>query len=98
MSISIIVPVLNEAVLIQSFLENLRERASGAEVIVVDGGSSDGTAQKAIGLCDRVVQTTAGRGRQKDASGSVGPGGNPLVFHAGATNPKNALSGIQRAL
>ncbi len=42
---SVIVPVFNEAPLIRPFLQHLRERAPGAEIIVADGGSSDGTAQ-----------------------------------------------------
>ena len=55
--VSIIVPVFNEARLIQPFLARLRERAPGAEIIVVDGASTDGTAQLAAGLCDRLVAT-----------------------------------------
>ena len=42
MIISIIVPTLNEAGLIQPFLEHLRERATEAEIIVADACSSDG--------------------------------------------------------
>ena len=38
MNVSVIVPVLNEALLIQSFLEDVRERTPGAEIVVVDGG------------------------------------------------------------
>lgn len=98
MSISIIVPVLNEALLIQSFLENLRERATGAEVIVVDGSSSDGTSELAIGLCDRIVQTTAGRARQMNAGASLAQGEVLWFLHADATIPENALSEIERAL
>ena len=64
MNISIIVPVLNEALLIHPFLKHLRERAPEAEIIVVDGGSSDGTAQLAILFCDRVVRSEPGRGVQ----------------------------------
>lgn len=98
MSISIIVPVLNEALLIQPFLENLRERASGAEIIVVDGGSSDGTAPKAVGLCDRLVQTTPGRARQMNAGASVARGEILWFLHADTTIPQTAISDIERAL
>jgi glycosyltransferase involved in cell wall biosynthesis len=38
-----IIPVLNEATLIAPFLRHLRERAPEAELIVVDGGSTDET-------------------------------------------------------
>src|SRR6478752_3601043 len=43
MQVSIIIPVFNEAASIRPFLSNLRERTRGAEIIVVDGGSNDGT-------------------------------------------------------
>jgi glycosyltransferase involved in cell wall biosynthesis len=41
------VPVLNEEAIIRAFLERLRERAPGAELVVVDGGSSDKTREAA---------------------------------------------------
>lgn len=41
--VSMIIPVLNEATLIAPFLRHLRERAPEAELIVVDGGSTDET-------------------------------------------------------
>ena len=50
MSVSIIVPVLNEGPLLRPFLAHLRERATGAEIIVADGGSSDGTVELVRGL------------------------------------------------
>ena len=65
--ISVIVPVFNEAPLIRSFLQHLRERAPEAEIIVADGGSSDGTERLAAGFCDRLVQSERGRGRQMNA-------------------------------
>ena len=37
LSVSIVVPVLNEGSLVANFLRHLRERAPEAEVIVVDG-------------------------------------------------------------
>src|SRR6266487_3474350 len=52
---SIIVPVFNEALLIQPFLRHLRERATEAEIIVADGGSSDGTADLPAAFCDQLV-------------------------------------------
>lgn len=62
--ISIIVPVLNESALIRAFLEQLRAVAVSAEIIVVDGGSSDGTPELSLGLADRVLKTSRGRARQ----------------------------------
>ena len=50
MQVSIIIPVFNEAPLIRPFLSNLRGRTRGAEIIVVDGGSTDGTDRLAEGF------------------------------------------------
>ncbi len=63
-SVSIIVPVLNEVELIGPFLQQLRERAPGAEVIVADGGSTDGTREAAETLCDQILTSGPGRARQ----------------------------------
>jgi hypothetical protein len=66
-TISIIVPVLNEAPLIRSFLTETRRCAPGVEIIVADGGSSDGTADLAAGFCDRVVRTAQSSAVQMNA-------------------------------
>ena len=47
---SVIVPVFNEALLIRPFLQQLRDRAPEAEIIVADGGSNDGTADISAGI------------------------------------------------
>ncbi len=61
MQVSIIIPVFNEAPLIRPFLSNLRERTRGAEIIVVDGGSTDGTERLARRLL-RSALSEAARG------------------------------------
>ncbi|HUQ24674.1 MAG TPA: TIGR04283 family arsenosugar biosynthesis glycosyltransferase [Burkholderiales bacterium] len=89
--LSIVVPALNEAAGIRdalAALAPLRER--GHEVIVVDGGSDDGTAQLAIGLCDRVVVASRGRAVQMN-TGAREAKGDVLVFlHADTRLPSNA--------
>ncbi len=67
-SISIIVPVLNEAAEIVAALAALQApRAGGAELIVVDGGSGDATVALATPLADRVVAAPRGRASQMNA-------------------------------
>lgn len=98
MKISIIVPVLNEESLIRRSLTDLRYRAPEAEIIVVDGTSSDETANAATPLCDRVLQTDAGRARQMNA-GARAAGGDVLWFvHVDATIPVQATAEIERVL
>src|SRR5437870_12260302 len=72
--VSIIVPVFNEVELIGLFLKHLRARAPGAEIIVVDGGSSDGTAETAAKLCDRVVRGAFSRAVQMNTGARVAHG------------------------
>ena len=62
-SVSIVVPVLDEAAGIRDVLMALADdRACGAEVIVVDGGSEDGTVELATPLADLVLKAPRGRG------------------------------------
>jgi len=62
MNLSIIIPVLDEAAGIEAALTALAPyRTRGCELIVVDGGSRDGTPVLASPLADRVL--TAPRGR-----------------------------------
>lgn len=98
MTISIVVPTLNEAALIQFCLRHLRTRAAGAEVVVSDGGSTDGTAELAAPLCDRVVRAQPGRAVQMNA-GALAARGDILWFlHVDATVPVTCLSEIERTM
>ncbi|PZR76190.1 MAG: glycosyl transferase [Chthoniobacterales bacterium] len=96
-SVSIIVPVLNESALIGPFLEHLRATVPDAEVIVVDGGSNDGTAELA-GLADRVLRVARGRARQMNAGAAVARGEVFWFLHADSIVPANALSEITKVL
>ena len=99
MQVSIIVPVFNEALLIRRFLSNLRERTRGAEIIVVDGGSTDGTDRLAEGFCDHVIRSGA-RSRAKQMNvGADAAGGDILWFlHADAEVPLECLNEIARII
>src|SRR5207249_8663006 len=72
--VSIIVPVWNEAPLICPFLEHVRERAPETQIIVVDGGSSDGTGELAEKFADRIVRTRRNRALQMNAGARVASG------------------------
>ena len=97
-NVSIIVPVLNEAALIRAFLEHLRERAPDAEIIVVDGGSSDGTAEFAETFCDRVVKSVRNRAVQMNAGAHVAHGEVLWFLHVDLTVPVGCLGEITRCL
>jgi rSAM/selenodomain-associated transferase 2 len=89
--LSIIMPVLDEAAVIASALAALAPcRARGAEVIVVDGGCRDATAEAARPLADRVITAPRGRGSQMSA-GAAGAHGDVLLFlHADTRLPPEA--------
>jgi rSAM/selenodomain-associated transferase 2 len=96
--ISIIIPTLNEARLIRALLLHLRERAPGAEIVVADGGSEDGTAAIAADLCDAVVKTKANRAIQMNAGAHCATGEVFWFLHADVSIPFHSLDKIDRAL
>lgn len=96
--VSIIVPVLNEAELIDGFLRELRARAPDAEIIVVDGGSDDDTIARSGTLADHVLTVPRGRGRQMNAGAAVASGEVFWFVHADTLIPRNAIDQISNAL
>ena len=97
-SISIIVPTYNEVALIQAFLLQLRDRAPDAEIIVVDGGSSDGTREQARELCDRLIVANRGRAKQMNAGAAAASGRTLWFLHADCEAPRGCLDEIANAL
>jgi rSAM/selenodomain-associated transferase 2 len=90
-SLSILIPVLDEAANIAAALLALAPlRASGAEVIVVDGGSSDNTALFAAPFADRVIASSRGRATQMNAGAAAARGDVLLFLHADTRLPADA--------
>ncbi len=98
-SISIILPVLNEAVGLAGALEALAPlRAEGAEVIVVDGGSSDRSTEIAAPYANRVLDAPRGRASQMNAGAAVARGRVLLFLHADTRLPESADRPIMQAI
>ncbi|MGH7358265.1 MAG: TIGR04283 family arsenosugar biosynthesis glycosyltransferase [Candidatus Rokuibacteriota bacterium] len=99
MSLSVIVPVLDDARHLEALLSRLDHTCPDAEVIVVDGGSRDGSAEVAVRSSGvRLVSSGRGRGRQMNA-GAAGARGDVLLFlHADTTLPTGAADAVRGAL
>jgi rSAM/selenodomain-associated transferase 2 len=100
--ISIIIPALNEAAGIAETLRPLQPlRARGHQVIVVDGGSADGTVQIARPLADEVIASEPGRARQQNAGAQAATGDVLLFLHADTLLPEDAdrrvIDGLMRS-
>ncbi len=97
LSVSIVVPVRNEAAIINEFLRHLRARTAGAELLVVDGHSDDGTAAQAMRQA-RVLSAAPGRARQMNAGAGATSGEVLWFLHADSRVPEQAVALIQGAL
>ena len=97
--VSIIIPALNEAACIETTIRQfLLSDPSPARVIVVDGGSVDGTQEKARRLGAVVVSSPKGRAKQQNWGAEVaiqraGHGRGILCFvHADTLVPLDLVS------
>ena len=98
-TVAVIVPVLNEAAGLAAISEQAKQLTQqGATVVLVDGGSTDGTAQtlKASGL--DVLVSRAGRALQMNAGTAHTRSDILLFLHVDTTLPPAALGHIQTAL
>jgi len=84
--ISIIIPTLNEADSIGATLKSA-QAGTDVEIIVVDGGSSDGTAQLANAFGVRLLTVSGGRAEQVNAGARSANGDVLLFLHADTRLP-----------
>ena len=97
--LSIIIPTLNEAAIIEAQLTRLAPlRAGGAELLVIDGGSQDDTLARARPLVSRVIESAPGRARQMNAGAREARGRQLLFLHADTRLPPGAETAIAAAL
>jgi rSAM/selenodomain-associated transferase 2 len=89
--LSIVIPALNEAAVIEATLDALAPVvARGHEVIVVDGGSNDDTAARARAKGALVLGAPRGRARQMNAGAAQARHDTLLFLHADSRLPAEA--------
>jgi rSAM/selenodomain-associated transferase 2 len=97
--LSVVVPALDEALHLGATLAALAPaRARGAEVLVVDGGSSDETVALARPLADRVLHSPRGRAVQLNAGAAAAQGEILLFLHADSILPPAFDRAIEAAV
>ncbi|MGI8814264.1 MAG: TIGR04283 family arsenosugar biosynthesis glycosyltransferase [Pseudonocardia sp.] len=96
LTVSIIVPVLDEETRIESMLARLGRDFPGCEVVVVDGGSTDATPDL-VHPPARLVRSARGRGPQLNA-GAAHSNGEVLWIHHADTSVDPAGLGQLRAV
>jgi rSAM/selenodomain-associated transferase 2 len=97
--LSIVMPTLNEAAGVGDLLAALQPlRHRGHELVVVDGGSTDGTAALARRFADAVLDAPRGRATQMNAGAAAARGRVLLFLHADTWLPPLADVLIQEAM
>jgi rSAM/selenodomain-associated transferase 2 len=99
MRLSIVIPVLNEAACLPRLLARLAPlRSCGTEIVVVDGGSSDGTDRIATAAGVQILPAARGRASQMNAGAARAQGEVLLFLHADTLLPPFADQRIATAL
>lgn len=102
MRITLIIPTLDEASLadtLASRLSRLQAHEGGAlEVLVVDGGSQDGTPEHLRARGVRVLDSGPGRALQMNAGAAAATGDVLLFLHADTELPREGLASLRTAV
>lgn len=95
--VAVILPALDEAACLPSILSAL-STAGADEIVVSDGGSTDGTPDLAERHGARVVLGSAGRGAQLNRGAAATTAEILLFLHADTVLPDGALEGLRSAV
>ena len=82
----------------QDALLALQAVRDGVELIVVDGGSTDGTRELAAPLADKVLTSAPGRARQMNAGAAMATGDVLVFLHADTRLPEGFVGMVTDAV
>jgi rSAM/selenodomain-associated transferase 2/rSAM/selenodomain-associated transferase 1 len=94
--LSVIIPALNEEAHIEETV--LKARSPDAEIIVVDGGSRDRTAQRAQQAGATVLTSPRGRALQQNRGAAAARGSVLLFLHADTLLPEDHVAQVFETL
>ena len=95
--ISIIIPILNEAKILKKTLSQLQSEQEYHELIIVDGGSTDGSIPIAEKY-GKVLTSVRGRAKQLNAGAAAATGDILIFLHADIWLEPGALAAVETAL
>ena len=95
--ISVIIPTLNEAGNILQTIESVRQQDRGAEIVVADGGSVDGTPE-IVRPHARVIHSRRGRAVQMNAGARCAAGDVLLFLHGDSRLAPGAMAKMRQTL
>ncbi len=96
-TISIIIPILNEAKILDKTLSQLQSELEYHELIIVDGGSNDNSIRIAKKYGE-VITSARGRAKQLNAGAAAATGDILLFLHADIWLEPGALAAVESAL
>jgi rSAM/selenodomain-associated transferase 2 len=97
-TISIIVPVLDEGDRIRRFVEQLRERAAPAELIVVRAADREDVPTSLADIADQVLTAPRGRATQMNAGANAAKGDVFWFVHADCEVPWRCVEELMTVL
>lgn len=99
MRIAVVIPTLDEAESVEAAVASALASADpDLEVLVVDGGSRDATAERARAAGARVLSSPAGRAQQQEAGWRASRGEVVLFLHADTQLPAGWAPAVRAAL